>query len=73
MIKKEVLTIPKNVVHRTFRKFQTIKFLIPIFTTIIFFQDVPIFLLVLFEAFLVIARRSTGPDFDNIFEVPNIV
>ena len=36
------------------------------------FQDVPIFL-VLFEALLVIVRRATGPDFDKVFEVPEII
>ena len=33
---------------------------------------VPYFL-VLFEAFLVIIRRATGPDVDQIFEVPEII
>ena len=43
-----------------------------------FFQDVPIFsrmcpyVLVFPVAFLVIIRRSAGPDFDKIVEVPKI-
>ena len=40
---------------------------------IIFFQDASIVLLVFFEPFLVIVRRSTGPGFDKFFEVPEII
>ena len=53
--------------------FEKIIFLSPRFTKIIFFQDVPIIVLVFFEAFLVILRWPTGLDFDQIFEVPKII
>ena len=36
-------------------------------------QDDSIIFLVFVEAFLVIIRRSPGPDFDKIFEVPGII
>ena len=38
----------------------------------IFAKDVPI-LFLYFLAILVIVGRSTGPDFDQIFEVPEII
>ena len=47
--------------------------LILIFTKIIFSQDDSIFFLVFVEALWVIIRRSPGPDFDKIFEVPGII
>ena len=48
------------------------KLLVPRFIKITFFQDVPIIVLV-FQSILVIIRRSAGPDFDKMFEVPEII
>ena len=47
-----------------FSKFQKVK--------IIFFEDGPICVLY-FLGSLVIIGRATGPDFDQIFEVPEII
>ena len=57
------LCLSKN---RKFHKFQ-----IPTYEIIICFTDDSIFLV--FSSILVIVRRSAGPDFDRIFEVPKII
>ena len=59
-------------VPRTYRFQIFSKFLSPMLTKIIFVQDDSIIFLSVLKD-LVIIRRVAGPDFDRIFEVPEII
>ena len=62
----------KNIVPRTYILLKNQTILSPILTNIICVQDDSIFL-AFFESILVIVRRSTGPGFHQIFEVPKTI
>ena len=61
-----------TLVPRTYR-FRKKRFLMSRLTKIIFVQDDSILFLVFLLSILVIIRRSPGPDFYQIFEVPGII
>ena len=63
---KTMMDMPFNISKQS--NFQMLRY-----QKIICFKGDFIIVLVLFEQFLVIVRRVTGPDFDKIFEVPKII
>ena len=68
-IKKDTQHLDKNMVSMT----HIFPVFVDFFSLVFTFQDAPISFLVFFCSMLVIIGRSTDPDFDQVFEVPEII